>query len=156
MFVAATSGLKALEQTGDHFLYFEKFDFSFVVPADLEHSKITGEQQKVLKLACRSHGNIKKLSKFGPAPSAASFRNVCRYGTGCAPDLAAETKTFVGRKFTGQSVRMESQFVAPTPNLQLAEILHNPPLPNSVRRPWNYLQLTTNNCQLCDGGFHAD
>ena len=153
MLAAATSGLKPLEQAGDHFLYFEKFDFSFLVPADLEHSKITSEQQKVLKLACGSHRNIQKLSKLRTSPTTAAFRDVGRDGAGCPPDLAAETKSFVRRKFTGEFVRTESQFVTSAPNLQFAKILHNPPLLNCAKWPLSYLQLTTNNCQLCDGGF---
>jgi hypothetical protein len=122
--VATLSGLEPLEQSRDHFLYFEKFDFSFLVPLDLKHSKITGKQKKVLKLAGGSHGNIQELSKFSTAPSAATFRNVCGDGTGRAPDLAAQTKSFIRRKFAGDFVRPKSQSMAPAPNLQLAEILH--------------------------------
>jgi hypothetical protein len=154
--VATLSGPEPLEQSRDHFLYFEKFEFSFLMPVDFEHSKITGKQKKVFELAGGPHGNIQELSKFTTAPSATTFRNVCGDGTGSAPDLAAKTKSFIRRKFAGDFVRLKCQFMTPAPNLELAEILHDLASLNYFKLLSNYLQLTTNNCQLCGEGPRAD
>jgi hypothetical protein len=154
--VATLSGLEPLEQSRDHFLYFKKFDFSFLVPVDLKHSKITGKQKKVLKLAGGSHGNIQELSKLSTAPSAATFRNVCGDGTGSAPDLGAQTKSFIRRKFAGDFVRSKGQFMTPAPNLQLAEVLHDLASLNYFKVLSSYLQLNINNCQLCGKDSHVD
>jgi hypothetical protein len=154
--VATLLGPKPLEQSRDHFLDFEKFDLSFLVPVDFKHSKVAGEKKKVLKFAGGSHGNMQELSKFSAAPSAATFRDVCRYGTGRAPDLAAEAKSLVWRKFAGNFVRLKCQFMTSAPNLQLAEILHDLASLNCFKPLSNYLQLTTNNRQLCREGYRAD
>lgn len=153
--VITLSGLEPLEQSRDHFLYFEEFDFSFLVPVDFEHSKITGEEKKVFELASGSHRNIQELAKFSTAPSTATFRNVCGDGTGGASDLAAETKSFIWRKFAGDFVRAKGQFMTPAPNLQLVEVLHDLASLNYFRTLSSYLQLNTNNCQLCREGCHA-
>ena len=154
--IGTLSGTEPLEQPRDHFLYFEKFDLDFLVSVDLKHSKIAGEQEKVFEFAGGSDGNIQELSKLSTTPSAATFCDVGRYGAGCAPDLATQAKSLVRRKFAGNFVRLNSEFMTPAPYLQLAEVLHNLASLNYFKPPLNYLQLTTNNCRLYGGGFHAD
>jgi hypothetical protein len=152
---AKLSGPETLEQSREHFLYFEKFAFGFLVSAGFEQSEIAGEEKKVLKLAGRSHGDIQELSKLGAPFSATPFRNVCWYGTGRATDLAAEAKSLIRWEFTREFIRLESQFMTPAPNLQLAEILHVLTPLGYFEPQLNYLQLTTNNCQLFGEASHV-
>jgi len=150
------SGSETLEQARQHFLYFEQFAFEFLVSADFEHSEVSREQKKILKFTSRPHGDVKKLSEFRTTTTAATFRDVCGDGTGSSPDLAAQTKAFIGRKFPGEFVCTKGHSVTPAPNLQLAEVLHDPTSLNHLKVLRNYLQLNTNNCQLFCGGCHAD
>jgi hypothetical protein len=150
------SGPESLEQSRQHFLYFEKLALGFLVSAGLEHFKIAREQKKILKFAGRPHRNIEELSKLGTTSTAAPFGDVCGDGTGRAPDLAAQTKAFVRRKFAGEFVRLKGQSMTPAPNFQFAEVLHDLTSLSYFHLPSNYLQLTTNDCQLCDEGSCAD
>jgi hypothetical protein len=154
--IRTSSGPQSLEQSRQHFLDFDEFAFSFLVSADVQHFKITREQKKILKFARRTQRNMQKLPKFSSAPPAATFSDIGWYGTGGAAYLAAETKSFVGRQFAGELVRLEGQSMTPAPNLQLTEILHYGASLGCVIPPLNYLQLTTNNCQLFREGSHAD
>jgi hypothetical protein len=154
--LATYSGFKTLEQSRQHFLYLEKLAFCFLVPADFQHFKITRQEKKILKFACRPHGNMQELPKFRSAPSAATFSNVGWYGTGRAANLAAEAKSFVGGKFAREFVRLKGQSMTPAPNFKFTEILHRGASPDCTCLPRYYLQLTTNNCQLFGEGSHAD
>ncbi|HET7108589.1 MAG TPA: hypothetical protein VFI38_17375 [Candidatus Acidoferrum sp.] len=147
---------ETLKQAGKHSLYLEKLGFDFMVPIDLKHPKVAGQQKKILEFASRSHGDIKELPKFCGPPTAATLRDVCGNGAGRSPDLAAKTKALVGRKFAGKFVCTKGHSVAAAPNLQLAEVLHDLTPLASLQVLRNYLQLNTNNCQLQGGGGHAD
>ena len=150
------SGSETLEQAGDHFLYLEKFGFDFIMPIDFNHPKVSGQQQEVLKFASRSHGNIQKLSQLSRSSATAAFRDVRGNRTGRPSDLAAQPKSFVRRKFTGEFVSLEGKSVTPTPNVEFTKILHELASMNKSKPFDNYLQLNTNNCQLSRGGSHAD
>src|SRR6266481_2237012 len=146
------SASQALEQAHQHFLYFEKLAFDFMVPIDFEHPKISGQQQKVLKFAGRSHGNIQKLSQLPRSPATATFRNV-RGNRTCRPsDLAAQPKSFVRWKLTGEFVSLKGKSVTPAPNVEFTKILHEMASIDKSKLIVNYLQLNTNNCQLSSGG----
>jgi hypothetical protein len=150
------SGPQSLEQGGEHFLDLDEFAFSFLVSADVQHFKITSEQKKILEFARRTHGNMQKLSKLRSTPSSTAFSNVRWYGTGCAAYLTAEAKSFVGRKFAGEPVRLEGQSMTPAPNVKFTKILHGGASPDDTCLLAYYLQLTTNDCQLFDGCPYAD
>lgn len=146
------SGPETLEQSGQHFLNFEKLALSFFMLPNFEQFEISREQKKILKFTGRAHGNIKKLAKFGTASAAAAFRDVRGNRAGRAANLATQAESFVRRKFTGEIVRLKGQSMTPAPNVQLAKVLHDLTLPNRFKLLQSYLQLTTNNCQLCEAG----
>ena len=150
------SGSETLEQAGDHFLYLEKFGFDFVVSIDFNHPQIPSQQQKVLKFAGRSHGNIQKLPQLAGSSATAAFGDVRRNRTGRPSDLAAQPKSFVWRKFTGEFVSLERKSVAPAPNVEFTKILHEVASIDKSKPRESYLQLNTNNCQLSGGGCYAD
>ena len=152
----ACSRSETLKQAGDHFLYFEKLAFDFMVSIEFNHPKISGQQQKVLKFASRSHGNIKKLSQLSRSSATAAFSDVRGNRTGRPPDLAAQPKSFVRWEFTGEFVSVEGKSVTAAPNVEFAKILHAMASIDKSNLFVNYLQLNTNNCQLCRGGRHAD
>jgi hypothetical protein len=154
--IRTLSGPQSLEQGRQHFLDLDEFPFSFLVPADFQHFKVTREQKKILKFTRRTHRNMQILPKFRSAPPAATFSDIGWYGTGGAAYLAAEAKSFVGRQFAGELVRLEGQSMTPAPNFKFTEILHYGASLSCVILPCNYLQLKTNNCQLSREGSHAD
>src|ERR1700676_59683 len=153
--ICTSSGPQLLEQARQHFLDLDELAFGFLVSADFQHFKITRQQKKILKFACRTHGNMQELPKFSSAPSAATFSNVGWYGTSRAAYLAAEATSFVGRQFARELVRMEGQSMTSAPDLKFAEILHRGTSLHYKCSPLYYLQLTTNNCQLFGEGSHA-
>lgn len=148
-------GIQALQKSFEHFLYLKKFEFGRLMPADVDHPQIPGEQQEIFELTCGTHGNVEELPQFGAPLAAAAFCNVCGDRRCCPPDLAAQPKPLIGRKVARNSVGVERQSMATTPNLKLVKVLQGSPLRHALSAAANYLQLNTNNCQLVSRGCHA-
>ena len=150
------SGAKALEQSGEHALYFNELCLGFTMAGNVDHLQITREEKKILEFTGGPHRNMQELAKLCSSPATAPFRNVRWNRTGCTPDLAAKPKAFVCWKLTRNLINMKNKLMAAAPNLELAEVLHFALSFHCANGTRNYLQLNTDNCQLTPGSLYAD
>jgi hypothetical protein len=67
-----------LEQTGEHPFHFRRLPRELGVVGHVQKRQVSGQQQMVLQLAGRSHGDRAKTGELSIAVPAAALGQICR------------------------------------------------------------------------------
>lgn len=108
-----------------------KHQFQFVDPtfqrsilARCQKSEVPAQQKEVVEFACRSKGQMQKVSQLDSPSPTAPFRNIGRNGIRGASHLARKSVSFLLGKTESRSVYTEGHRMAFLPNQKSAKILH--------------------------------
>src|SRR6266566_5265603 len=83
--------------------------------------QISGQQQMIFELTCRSHRNRTKSGEFGISISSASFGEIGSDRGATTPELGGQPVQFFAWEAGGELIDHQRQLVRLLPYLQLAE-----------------------------------
>ncbi len=112
------------DKSGKHQLDLMNPNFERVVLTRRQELKVSREQKKVVQFACRSKGQMQKVSQLHSPRPAAPFRNIGRNGIRRASHLARKSVSLLLGKIESRSVYTEGCRMAFLPNQKFAKILH--------------------------------
>ncbi len=111
-------------QAPKHQFQFADPAFQHFILARCQKSEVPAQKQEVVQFACRSKGQMQKMSQlYSPRP-AAPFRNIGRNRIRCASHLACKSVSLLLGESESRPVYTEGRRMTFLPNQKFAIILH--------------------------------